>query len=136
MRPEIGIRITFFVAVLAIIGLWEVLSPRKPLNDSKTHRWLSNLGLVFISIFFVRLALPILPLGAAIFAHERSYGLMYSFRLPPWLAFGLALLLLDFIIYLQHLMFHYLPILWRLHKVHHTKGIRPAQTQRARKNTW
>lgn len=120
MRPEIGIRITFFIAVLAIIGLWEVLSPRQTLNDSKSRRWLSNLSLVFISTVLVRLVLPALPLGAAIFAQERSSGLMYSFRLPPWLAFGLGLLLLDFILYLQHVMFHYLPILWRLHLVHHT----------------
>lgn len=120
MRPEIGIRITFFIGVLAIIALWEILSTRQPLNDSKILRWFSNLGLVFISLFFVRLVLPVWPSGAAIFAHERSFGIMYSFILPPWIAFVLALLLLDFIIYLQHLMFHYLPILWRLHLVHHT----------------
>ncbi len=120
MRPEIGIRITVFVAVLAIIGLWEVLSPRQPLNDSKTRRWFSNLSLVVISTFLIRLALPVLPVGAAVFAQERNIGLMQSLTLPSWLTFGLALLLLDFIIYLQHLMFHYLPLLWRLHRVHHT----------------
>lgn len=120
MKPEIGIRITAFIAVLAIIGLWEVLSPRQSLNDSKVRRWFSNLSLVFISTFFIRLALPVLPVGAAVFAQGRSIGLMQSVALPTWLTFGLTLLLLDFIIYLQHLMFHYLPVLWRLHRVHHT----------------
>jgi sterol desaturase/sphingolipid hydroxylase (fatty acid hydroxylase superfamily) len=120
MPSEDTIRLCAFVGVLLLVAVGEVISPRRPLKDNRKKRWVTNLSLIFIDSAVVRLLFPILPVALAATAEERGWGLLNVFRLSHWTGIVLSLLLLDFIIYLQHLMFHYIPVLWRLHRMHHT----------------
>jgi sterol desaturase/sphingolipid hydroxylase (fatty acid hydroxylase superfamily) len=120
LAHEGAIRFSFFFAILIIMAVWEILAPRRPHTTSKALRWYSNLGLVFINTLALRLLLPIQAVGVALFAQSREWGLFNNLQLAYELEIILAVLLLDFIIYLQHAMFHFIPLLWRLHRVHHT----------------
>lgn len=114
------LRLTSFLAVLLVIALWEVVAPRRPLTTSKGKRWFTNLSMIFITNLLVRFVIPLLPTGLALMAQQQGWGLLNIIALPPWLALTLAILALDLVIYLQHVLFHFLPILWRLHRMHHT----------------
>lgn len=119
MPHEPTIRLVFFVGVLLAMAIWEVMAPRRPLSQSKPLRWLSNLGLVAVSTIAVRLTFALGAVGVALVAQQRGWGLFNNVDLPRWLAVTLAVLALDFVIYLQHVMFHAVPLFWRLHMVHH-----------------
>ncbi len=119
MEHEVGIRLGFFFGMLVVMAIWEVLAPRRQLTVSKTSRWSSNLGLVLVNTLALRALLPVAAVGMAILAEERSWGLLNNVVLPHWVSVVLAVLILDLAIYLQHVMFHAVPILWRLHMVHH-----------------
>ena len=97
-----------------------MLAPRRVLTVSKPLRWFSNLGIVFISPPLVRLVLPILPVGMAVLAQERGWGLFNNFNVPYWLAVVIGAMALDCVIYFQHAMVHAVPLLWRVHSMHHT----------------
>ncbi len=120
MPAEEIIRLAFFFGVLAIVAVWEVIAPRRALTDSKGRRWVANLSLVVIDTAVVRFLLPVLPVGLAFMAQERGWGILNNIILLNWIKIALAVVALDFIIYLQHVLFHFLPILWRLHRMHHT----------------
>ena len=120
MSAEPTIRISVFAAVLLLVALWELISPRRPLLDNKRKRWFTNLTLVVIDTTAVRLLFPILPVALTQLAETRGWGLCNVLEMALWLKIILSLVMLDFIIYLQHLLFHYTPILWRLHRMHHT----------------
>ncbi len=120
MSAEQTIRITAFAAVLLLVALWELISPRRPLLTGRRRRWLTNLTLVVIDTTAVRLLFPILPVALAQFAEARGWGLCNVLAMDLWFKIILSLVALDFIIYLQHLLFHYTPFLWRLHRMHHT----------------
>jgi sterol desaturase/sphingolipid hydroxylase (fatty acid hydroxylase superfamily) len=119
MANEAAIRLTFFLAILAVMAGWEVAAPRRSLQIPRRLRWPNNLGVVVINTILVRLAFPILAVGLAIMAEERRWGLFNAFDLPDWAAFVASILALDLAIYLQHVMFHAVPALWRLHRMHH-----------------
>jgi len=119
MHHESIIRLVFFVTVLSAMAVWEFLAPRRRLATSKPLRWYSNLGLVALNTIAVRLALALGAVGVALVAAERGWGLFNIVDMPAWLAIVLSVLALDFVIYLQHVMFHAVPLLWRLHMVHH-----------------
>lgn len=119
MESEAAVRLGFFFGVLIIMALWELLLPRRELTMSKLTRWGSNLGIVLIDNLLVRLLFPVLAIGVALSAQENSWGLLNNIPLPFWLSVGIGVLALDLIIYLQHLMFHAVPALWRLHMMHH-----------------
>jgi sterol desaturase/sphingolipid hydroxylase (fatty acid hydroxylase superfamily) len=104
--------------MFAVMALWEVLSPCRTASDRST-RWPSNLGLMVTGAVSVRLLFPVLATGLAAIGVRQGWGILNLFELAPWVAFLLAVLILDFAIYLQHVMLHYLPWLWRLHAVHH-----------------
>mgnify|MGYP004701027417 CR=1 FL=1 len=120
MENEVVWRIVSFSAILSIIALWEVLAPRRPLTTRKGQRWFANLSMIAIATFVVRFTFPLLPVGLAIMAQEQGWGLLNFVTLPLWLEIAVAVLVLDFVIYLQHVIFHFLPILWRLHRMHHS----------------
>lgn len=113
-------RLVFFFGVLAVVAVWEVIAPRRLLTDNKGRRWFANLSLVVIDTVVVRIFLPVLPAGMAIMAQEHGWGILNIIILPNWIKIILAVVAFDFAIYLQHVMFHFLPILWRLHRMHHT----------------
>ena len=119
MFNEESIRLGFFFGVLIIIAIWELLSPRRKLATSKPVRWASNLGIVLIDTALVKLIFPVMAINVAFVAQENSWGLLNNIALPYWVEVAMGVLILDCIIYLQHLMFHAVPLLWRLHMMHH-----------------
>jgi sterol desaturase/sphingolipid hydroxylase (fatty acid hydroxylase superfamily) len=120
MQEEQIIRLSSFFGVLAFVAVWEVIAPRRTLTDSKRRRWVTNLSLVVINTAVVRFSLPILPIGMAYMAQERGWGILNLIVWPALTKIVLAVVVLDFVIYIQHVLFHFLPILWRLHRMHHT----------------
>jgi len=120
MDNELLIRLGFFFGILVVMFLWELIAPRRPLTTSKIIRWFSNLGLVLIDSIVVRLFFPTALAGIALLVQQRGWGLFNQFELPYLLKIILSVLVLDFVIYLQHIVFHSVPLFWRLHMVHHT----------------
>lgn len=116
---EPAVRLGFFFGVLGLMSVWELLAPRRSLTVSKTVRWVNNLGLVFFNSVLLRLLFPAAAAGMAVFAGARAWGLFNYLEAPFWLAVVVSVITLDFIIYLQHVMFHAVPVLWRLHRMHH-----------------
>ncbi len=119
LSHEAAVRLFFLFSILAVMAAWEVAAPRRRREIPRLLRWSNNLGVVVIDTLLVRLTFPILAVGMAILAAERGWGLLNVFAVPSWLAFIISLLLLDLAIYLQHVMFHAVPALWRLHRMHH-----------------
>jgi sterol desaturase/sphingolipid hydroxylase (fatty acid hydroxylase superfamily) len=101
------------------MALWEVLAPRRPQVIGRLRRWPNNLGLVVIDTLIVRLLFPLAGVGMAFLAASRGWGLFNIVPLPAWLAIPAGVLLLDLTIYGQHVTFHAVPLLWRLHRMHH-----------------
>lgn len=119
LAHEPAIRVGFFFGVFAIVAAWEVLAPRRALRVAKGLRWTANLGLVALNTALMRLALPLAAAGMAAFASAHGWGLLNHFAAPLWLAVPAAVIAMDFVIWLQHVMVHAVPALWRLHRVHH-----------------
>jgi sterol desaturase/sphingolipid hydroxylase (fatty acid hydroxylase superfamily) len=119
MEHESAVRLGFFFGILVLMAIWEYLAPRRRPTVARSIRWLSNLSLVAINTVVLRAVFPVLAVGLALLAEERGWGLLNNVMVPHWLAIVLALLLLDMAIYLQHVMFHAIPMFWRLHMVHH-----------------
>ncbi len=121
MNPttELAIRLAAFAGVFSVMALWELLAPRRPLAVGRASRWPSNLGILVADVLVVRLLLPTAAAGVALVAAERGFGLFHVIGLPFWLAAPIGFLALDLVIYGQHVMFHHVPWLWRLHRMHH-----------------
>jgi sterol desaturase/sphingolipid hydroxylase (fatty acid hydroxylase superfamily) len=119
MSDETEIRLFFFFSIFALVALWEILAPRRALTTSKKNRWVSNLSITVLNPLVVRLVLPVLAINMAIKAQHRGWGLLNNFDLPYGLELIMGVVVLDLVIYLQHVMFHAVPILWRLHMMHH-----------------
>lgn len=119
IQYEKEVRVGFFFGMLALVGLWELVAPRRALTVSKTLRWANNLGLVFFNSFIVRLVFPIAAIGVAVTAQENNWGLLNAIEMPVGVAAVLAIVIMDLVIYIQHVMVHAIPLLWRLHRVHH-----------------
>lgn len=119
MENEPAIRLAGFIGIFAVMATWEVLAPRRRLRQSKSARWLNNIGLVIFNTALLRLAFPLAAVGMAAEAQLLGWGLFNIVEVPLWLAAVVSVVLLDAAIYLQHVMFHALPVFWRLHRVHH-----------------
>ncbi len=113
------IRLACFLGVFAAMALWEVLAPRRSLRISRARRWPHNLGLVAFNTVLLRLLFPAAAVGVASLAAQQGWGLLNYYRAPFGVAVIVALVLMDLAIYLQHVMVHAVPLLWRLHRVHH-----------------
>nr|WP_319537013.1 sterol desaturase family protein [uncultured Vibrio sp.] len=113
------IRLSCFVGVLLLCALWENTFPRKKLTVSRSFRWVNNLSLVALNSAIVALVMPIAAFQAAIIATENQWGLFQLLSLPIWLNVLISIILLDFVIYVQHVIFHRIPVLWKLHRMHH-----------------
>jgi len=120
MPAEDSLRLPIFLGVLALMALWEVAAPQRRAETPCLIRWSNNMALVVIDSLLVRLLFPVLAVGVALVATTRGWGLFNSVSLPGWVEISLAILLLDLAIYLQHRLFHRIPLLWRLHRMHHT----------------
>jgi len=119
LAHEPSIQLGFFLGIFAVIGLWEVAAPWRALTVSKALRWASNLGLVLLNTLVLRLLFPLAAAAVATFCAENGWGLINHLHVPFVIAAPLAVIAMDFVIWLQHVMFHAVPALWRLHRVHH-----------------
>ena len=116
---EMLVRLGCFLGVMLLMMLWEIARPARKLRIAKHQRWLGNLSLVALDTLLLRLLFPAAAVGVAVFAQSRGWGLLPLLDAPLWLEVLLAVVLLDLAIYLQHVMVHAVPLLWRLHRVHH-----------------
>lgn len=119
LENEVPIRLGFFFGILLLVALWETLTPRRLLTQPKVLRWSHNLGLTFLNSLLLRLLFPAAAIGVAVFAQQQGWGLFNYYHLPLLVSVTVSVILLDGIIYLQHVMVHAIPLLWRLHRVHH-----------------
>jgi sterol desaturase/sphingolipid hydroxylase (fatty acid hydroxylase superfamily) len=119
IAAEPVVRLICFLGVLVLMALWERLTPRRPQSIKRLIRWPNNLGLVVLNTFVVRLLFPLAGVGMALLAQAKGWGLFNIVPGPAWFAIPAGLLLLDLTIYGQHVAFHAVPLLWRLHRMHH-----------------
>lgn len=125
LHHEIVIRLSFFFGVFATMAIWEAKAPkRKPLL-SRRMRWPSNIGIVLLNSLMLRLIFPAAAVGVAVLCNTHNWGIFNNLQvlglpsLPLSFTVILCVITLDLFIYLQHIMFHAVPIFWRLHQVHH-----------------
>ena len=119
LEREAIIRLGVFAFVFVTMLLWELLAPRRVLSVSRAMRWTSNLGLLVLNTIVLRLMFPAAAVGIAYSVGQQGWGLFNLVDLPFWFEVLVAVLLLDLAIYLQHRLMHQVPVLWRLHRVHH-----------------
>lgn len=119
LTNEATIRLAIFLGILVAMAIWEVAAPRRRIEIPRVIRWTNNLGVVVVDTILVRLTYPIVAVGLALTAQENSWGLFNIFEAPTWVAVLASIVILDLAIYLQHVMFHAVPALWRLHRMHH-----------------
>ncbi|WP_370870522.1 sterol desaturase family protein [Pseudotabrizicola sp.] len=119
LAQEPTLRLAVFLGVLVGMAGWELAAPRRRQEIPRVIRWTNNLALVVVDTIILRLTFPILAVGLALMAEARGWGLFNALDVPFWLAAVLSVLLLDLAIYLQHVLFHSVPGLWRLHRMHH-----------------
>lgn len=118
-KTEAGIRLGCFLGVFLAMAAWELLAPRRVLHAARPPRWGSNLGLVTLNTLSLRLIAPLGLVGVAWLAESQRWGLFQNLGVPAWAAIVASVVLLDLAIYLQHVMFHAVPLFWQLHMVHH-----------------
>lgn len=116
---ETPIRLGFFFGIFAVMAGWELVAPQRALSVSKGLRWLNNLGVVGLNTVLLRIVFPTAAVGVALFVAEQGWGVFNYYAVPYALVVLLCVVMMDFAIYLQHLMFHATPALWRLHRMHH-----------------
>jgi len=114
------IRLSAFFGVFFIMALLERLAPRRTLTVSRKLRWCSNLGIVVVNTIIARLILPMTLVVFATLCAAQNWGVLNLIDGPMWGEAALAILVMDFAIWLQHVMVHAVPLLWRLHRLHHT----------------
>jgi sterol desaturase/sphingolipid hydroxylase (fatty acid hydroxylase superfamily) len=119
LTGEPAIRLGSFLGVFALVAVWESLGPRRTRSVARARRWPSNIGIAFLDTALTRVLSPAGAVGFAILAKDREWGLLNALPLSKWMELGASLLLLDLVIYLQHRLFHVVPVLWRLHRMHH-----------------
>ena len=116
---EIVVRVGSYAVVFAALLMWEALAPRRTLTLGRRPRWPGNLGILAVDIVAVRLLVPTAAVGVAVIAASRGWGLFNLIGTPGWAAVILGVIALDLVIYTQHVVFHHVPVLWRLHRMHH-----------------
>ena len=119
VKFEPHVRLSAFLGIFVLVALGELAAPRRPLRVSRTIRWMSNIGIVILDSIILRLVFPATAAGVAVVAGSLGWGLFNALAWPFWVEVVLAVIVLDLAIYLQHVMFHAVPGLWRLHMVHH-----------------
>jgi sterol desaturase/sphingolipid hydroxylase (fatty acid hydroxylase superfamily) len=119
LAAEPLIRMGAFVGVLALMALWELLAPRRTQQIGRSTRWPGNLGIVVVDTLVLRLLFPTAAVGIALIGESRGWGLLNNLAVPGWIELIGAVVLLDLVIYLQHVLFHAVPGFWRLHRMHH-----------------
>jgi len=119
LANEQTIRLSIFLGIFAMMAAWEALAPRRARSHGRLQRWPSNIVLVALNAVILRVVFPVAAIEFAASVHGGGLGLMGLFGLPGWIEFLIAIVILDLAIYLQHMLFHAAPSLWRLHRMHH-----------------
>lgn len=117
---EAGFRLGISLGVFFIMAIWEIGRPRRKLSESKLRRWFVNLGIIIFNMVFVRFTLGAFAFSVAIFTQEKGWGLFNYVEVELWISAAVSIIVLDFAVYLQHIIVHAVPIFWRLHRVHHS----------------
>ena len=117
---ETAVRLGFFLLIFIAVAMAEIGAPRRRLSAGKAGRWWVNLSLTLLDAVLVRLLFPIFPVGLALLSAARGWGALNQLSLPFWPTVLFGILILDLVIYLQHVLFHVHPLFWRLHGIHHT----------------
>jgi sterol desaturase/sphingolipid hydroxylase (fatty acid hydroxylase superfamily) len=113
------IRLAVFAGIFAVMAAWEVWAPGREQSIGRGTRWPANIGVVVLDAILVRLVFPTTAVGLALVAEAKGWGLLHALNLPAWASALIAVMALDLAIYLQHVLFHAVPALWRLHRMHH-----------------
>ncbi len=113
------VRLGSFAGIFIAMAIWEVVEPRRPQSIGRGWRWSNNLAVVVVNTLLVRILLPTTAIGLALFAEARGFGLFNVIGSPAWVGVVASVVILDLAIYLQHVLFHAVPGLWRLHRMHH-----------------
>ena len=120
---ELAVRVVVFLAVFLTMALFELWSPRLERSEMtgalKSRRWFTNLSMVLISSIVLRVVFPAAAVGTALWAQMHGWGLLRLAGLPTWLAGIIAFVVLDFAVWLEHVASHKVPLLWRIHRMHH-----------------
>ena len=119
MANEPAIRLSVFLGIFATVAICEAWAPRRRRSLSRLARWPSNIGVVAVNTLVARLVFPTAAVGLALIGEDRGWGLLNLIGAPYWLSVIIAVVIMDFVIYLQHVMVHAVPALWRLHRMHH-----------------
>ncbi len=120
LAVEPALRLSIFIGVLVVMLGWETLFPKRKRSVSRWLRWPNNLALTALNTGLLRVLFPVSAVGLALGLSDRGWGLLNLVELPCWLSVALAVVALDLAIYVQHVVFHAVPLLWRLHRMHHT----------------
>jgi sterol desaturase/sphingolipid hydroxylase (fatty acid hydroxylase superfamily) len=120
MSAENLLRAGIFVSVLAVMLMWEMVSPRRRADPMLWRRRFNNITLLVVNVLVLRLAIPVTAVVAADLATRNSWGLFNQLQLPTLLELVISIVFLDLLIYCQHVVFHKVPVLWKVHRVHHT----------------
>ncbi len=123
MENETLVRLSIFICLFALFALAETLLPRKVRTQPRSSRWLTNWSMTVLNTLTLRLmafVIPLLAVGAALDAGRNDWGLLNWLNWPAWVEITATVLFLDFAIWAQHLITHKIPLLWRLHRVHHS----------------
>ncbi len=113
------IRLAVFFLVFVIMAAWEMISPKRKLITNKLRRWFENIAITLMNTLLIRILFPTGAVGLAFVITGKGWGMLNLMDLPGWIGLIVAVVALDFIIYIQHVIFHAFPILWRFHMVHH-----------------
>ncbi|MDR1989880.1 MAG: sterol desaturase family protein [Acidobacteriaceae bacterium] len=108
-----------FTGILLAMALWELLAPRRQQSQRRGARWPSNLGITILNTLLMRVVFPLGAVGVAALAAQHAVGIFNALRIAPAVSLLCSMLLLDLAIYTQHVVFHRVPWLWRLHRMHH-----------------
>lgn len=119
LSNEPVVRLSALAAVFAIMALWEMRAPRRAQAIGRATRWPSNLGVVVLDTLLVRVLFPTTAVGLALLAEAKGFGLFNVWLPASWIALVVSVVILDLVVYLQHVLFHAVPALWRLHRMHH-----------------
>jgi sterol desaturase/sphingolipid hydroxylase (fatty acid hydroxylase superfamily) len=119
LTHEAAIRLGAFITVFAAMALWEAVAPRRARSYSRLRRWPSNLSIVALNTVLVRVLLPATAVSLALAGERRGWGMLNNLPVPAWMAVVASVVALDLAIYFQHVMFHAVPGLWRVHRMHH-----------------
>ncbi len=117
---ESGIRLGAFLGLFALFALTEYFTPRRKLTMLKSNRWFTNIIIVILDGLVVRILFPAAAVGVALWASARGWGLFNLIDAPLWIAVLVSIVVLDFAVWWSHLLSHKIPILWRIHRMHHS----------------